>query len=326
MPSSSFGKYDVEYFKCNYCKDDAQINEAEGILGHSLECFYNHYIENHYNNLNGINEKLLSSDFNNMLSLECVNSIKSRVKNPYHLIDKIVRKILTDTNYKELGLDNYHLYFDDLLGFRLIMLYHEDWFDLHKAIVNIYNCDENDFTDKKNRFKLNNNAKPFIISVPEINIRNGDDDSIYKSKFSSLNGCHPIIKSGRYYRSIHYSVFHSGYCFEIQVRSVFDEAWGEIDHNLLYPSNLQNKDFIEFSKMLNRITGFSNEMSSYFRNVIYNKCNSDSNQLIATLKTVPDELNQSYVKHSERVNAYNSEDTASSASDVIDNILKGEII
>lgn len=327
MPSKIKKSYDFEFFKKEFCKSDEQIKEAENVLGCSLECFFNHYLENHYERLVKIDKQLLSTTFNDFLSIRCVNSIKSRVKDPYHLLDKLVRKVLKKAEYKDINLDNYHLYFDDLLGFRLILLYNEDWYDLHKEILNHYSGDKERFVDKNKRIYLDTSTEPFIISTPEINIRNGDDDGIYKSVIATSSGCKPLIKSGRYYRSIHYSVFYHGYCFEIQVRSVFDEAWSEVDHNLLYPSNLDNVNFINYSKMINRITGLSNEMSSYFKNVICNGyASTQVSSTTATLKTVPDELEQTYISHNEIISADKDKKNDSSAHDILDDILKGETI
>lgn len=52
---------------------------------------------------------------------------------------------------------------------------------------------------------------------------------------------------------------------EIQGRTLFEEGWGEIDHDIVYPHNQDDEMLIEYSKMLNRLSGLADEMSSYFR-------------------------------------------------------------
>ena len=76
---------------------------------------------------------------------------------------------------------------------------------------------------------------------PVANIRKGDDQSLIKRLQKS--GCeineHPFG-----YRSIHYIVESSPSkrrCFaEIQVRTIFEEGWSEIDHRTRYPYNIDD--------------------------------------------------------------------------------------
>lgn len=323
-----FEKFDVEFFKKQYCKSDEQISEAERILGCQLEEFYNHYIETHYDNLKKLDERLIATTFKSLLNSPYVNSIKSRVKQPYHLVDKLIRKVIENSEYSTINKDNYHMYFDDLLGFRLILLYLDDWHKLHNSILDQYTFNSQNFIERKDREKeFKGRADSFLVSLPEINIRNGDDEIIYTSKFTEPFGKHFKIKKGKYYRSIHYSVFYEGYCFEIQVRSAFDEAWSEIDHDILYPVNLHNEEFINFSKMLNRITGVSNEMASYFKNVIEQKFISNSKSAVATLNSVPNELECSHIEFNKSKDSGTTNEYAGlSADNIIDEIVKGENI
>lgn len=326
--NKEFEKFNVEIFKQKYCKSDEQIAEAQSILERPVEDFYNHYIETHYGKLKELDKQLIATTFKSFLNSPCVNSIKSRVKDPYHLIDKLIRKTIENVEYRNINIDNYHLYLDDLLGFRLILLYMDDWCELHNLILKQYAFDSKNFVKKEERIeKFSNNTEPFFIALPEINIRNGDDEVIYTSKFTKSNDKNFKVKKGRYYRSIHYSIFHTGYCFEIQVRSVFDEAWSEIDHDMLYPINLHNEEFINYSKMLNRITGISNEMASYFKNVIGTKFVNDSGIPMATLRSVPNELEHSHIEHN-KLKDFEMPDeyTELSVNNIIDEIVKGENI
>ncbi len=326
--NKEFEKFDVEIFKQKYCKSDDQIAEAESILGRSVVDFYNHYIENHYDKLKELDKQLIATSFKSLLNSPYVNSIKSRVKDPYHLVDKLIRKVIENVEYRNIDIDNYHLYFDDLLGFRLILLYMDDWCELHNLILNQYAFDNKNFVKKEERIKkFSDSTDSFFISLPEINIRNGDDEVIYTSKFPESSDKYFKVKRGRYYRSIHYSIFHKGYCFEIQVRSVFDEAWSEIDHDMLYPINLNNEELINYSKMLNRITGVSNEMASYFKNVIGTKFVSASGNSVATLHSVPNELERSHIEHNKLKGFDTPNEYAElSVNNIIDEIVKGENI
>lgn len=63
---------------------------------------------------------------------------------------------------------------------------------------------------------------------------------------------------------------NNGLGIEIQVRTLYEEAWSEIDHKLRYPYNLQNEMLGNYVDIMNRLTGVGDEMgtfiSSYIRN------------------------------------------------------------
>ena len=83
---------------------------------------------------------------------------------------------------------------------------------------------------------------------------------------------HSIFRHGsddiydqKYYRSVHYILKYRGMYLEVQVRTLFEEGWGEIDHHILYPYKKQNPMLTEFSELLNRLAGMGDEMASFYR-------------------------------------------------------------
>ena len=52
---------------------------------------------------------------------------------------------------------------------------------------------------------------------------------------------------------------------EIQGRTLFEEGWSEIDHDIVYPYFKDDEMLTDFSTLLNRLSGMADEMSSYFR-------------------------------------------------------------
>ena len=332
-------KFDVEKFKKEFYKNDKIIENAEKPRGRPLSDFFDHYIDNIHPKIKGINESLMNGIFMPLMNPTPVsdeqkgthvhiNSIKTRVKDPYHFIVKLVRKVSTKTDYASITLDNYHLYFDDLIGFRVILLYLEDWYELHQKLLSRFTYKEDQIVKKQFRSAIPINTKPFMVSKPEINIRNGDDEDIYKLHFRDCSFEKLFdLKKGRYYRSIHYSVFYEGFCFEIQGRSLFDEAWSEVDHDVLYPLYLDNKLLVDFSKQMNRIAGLGNEMASYFRNVLRSSINSQSVDTShnGTVSVVPDELaleNEAFDTNMSETN--NLKNDNNSSFSILDNIITGE--
>jgi len=159
-----------------------------------------------------------------------VNSIRYRVKEPRRLVEKIVKKRLEG---RDINSINYKKEITDLVGVRLLHVLKTDWLLIHKSIIDT--------------FKLNNDTSP-IAYVAESD----------KAKYEKLyidNGC--LCKSNpRYYKSVHYDI-EIGFTkektiLEIQVRTMNEEAWGELDHKINYPNPTIGVvgDFIKAASML----------------------------------------------------------------------------
>ena len=50
----------------------------------------------------------------------------------------------------------------------------------------------------------------------------------------------------------------------MQGRTLFEEGWSEIDHDIVYPYFQDDEMLKDFSTLLNRLSGMADEMSSYF--------------------------------------------------------------
>lgn len=72
-----------------------------------------------------------------------------------------------------------------------------------------------------------------------------------------------------YYTSVHYVVrprLDSPLCCEIQVRTLFEEIWGEVDHTLNYPTKSENLACREQLKVLAKLVGAGSRLvDSIFR-------------------------------------------------------------
>ena len=73
------------------------------------------------------------------------------------------------------------------------------------------------------------------------------------------------ILSDGIYRSLHYIVKYKGQYIEIQGRTLFEEGWGEVDHDIVYKNAEEDEMLRDYSRLLNRLSGLADEMSSYFR-------------------------------------------------------------
>lgn len=189
-----------------------------------------------------------------------IHSIRSRVKNPEHLLAKIVRKKQENySKYKKLDKDNYEKFITDLIGFRCLVLFKADWQNFHHYILSKFDNKPEyyikdpilDFDKDENHF--------YIAEKPKVHIRNGDARDIYEDVLPPDS-----ILDGKVYRSVHYIIKYKGIYLEIQVRTLFEEGWGEVDHAVVYPFYQKDKILKEYTELLNRLSGLADEMSSFF--------------------------------------------------------------
>lgn len=173
-----------------------------------------------------------------------VHSLSYRVKDTKHLIEKIIRK-----NPKCLGAgnslskNNYEQEITDLMGIRILLLFKEDWLEVHDYLMGMY--------------------KDVLIEPPFAYVREGDDTRLYEDRIE--------IRKEKPYRSVHYVIrSNKGLAIEIQVRTLYEEAWSEIDHKLRYPYNLANEMLANYINIMNRLTGVGDEMGTFIHSYIKN--------------------------------------------------------
>lgn len=101
---------------------------------------------------------------------------------------------------------------------------------------------------------------------PKANIRAGDDDKL-QEKFKEHNL--EIVNHPFGYRSLHYLIKSKPdkqeVVAEIQVRTIFEEGWSEIDHRIRYPYDTDNPILKYYLVLFNRLAGNADEMGSFVR-------------------------------------------------------------
>lgn len=171
-----------------------------------------------------------------------VHSLGYRVKETSHLIEKIIRK---NPGYMakgdSLSQTNYEQKITDLMGIRILVLFKEDWLGIHEKIMKDY--------------------KDALWEPPFVYLREGDDAGLYEGRIK--------IRKEKAYRSVHYVIrSDTGLGIEIQVRTLYEEAWSEIDHRLRYPYDLTNEMMNNYINMMNRLTGMGDEMGTFIKKYI----------------------------------------------------------
>lgn len=178
-----------------------------------------------------------------------VHTVRSRVKDTDHVVEKIIRKWEEKRiveKYDTISKNNYKEVITDLVGVRAIYLFRKDWELVHNLILSKWEKQEE------------------VV----IYYRNGDDLTQYEGYQDCERKEHD-----KGYRSIHYIIPATKIdglqvCCEVQTRTIFDEGWSEIDHNVRYPSFLDDPHLQEFLNIFNRLAGSADEMGSYVNELV----------------------------------------------------------
>lgn len=162
-----------------------------------------------------------------------VHSVKSRLKDQEHLRDKILRK---QAGSNPITAENLFTRVTDLAGVRVLHLYQEQSKAIHAAIM--------DKVEIQRDWVFNEPPKAYTWD-PEA-----------QGFFASM-GLEVHVKDS-FYTSVHYLVrprSDSPHCCEIQVRTLFEEIWGEVDHTLNYPNPTDNVACREQLRVLTKVVG-----------------------------------------------------------------------
>lgn len=145
-------------------------------------------------------------------STSVIHSIKYRLKDQSHLRDKLDRKW---DEQDPITPSNIFSRITDLAGLRVLHLYQDQFPIIHHKIVEKVNSGDWFFAEPPKAYTW-------------------DPETVRYFEELGLE-CH---QKESYYTSIHYLVKPkeiSYYICEIQVRTLFEEIWGEIDHTINYP-------------------------------------------------------------------------------------------
>lgn len=177
-------------------------------------------------------------------NLPIVHSVKSRLKDSSNLKEKIERKqsqkgyiITKETFFEEIT---------DLIGVRVLHLYFDQFHLIHEEIMKQV---------KNKEWVLFEDPKAYTWD-PEI------EELFKKLKINTIR------KDS--YTSVHYVIKPNSkkntFCCEIQVRTLFEEIWGEIDHSINYPDKTKSISCSEQLRVLSKLASTGTRLAdSIFR-------------------------------------------------------------
>lgn len=210
------------------------------------------------------NERHYSSVKDNFLkiidSIPNVHSIGNRVKAIDSLLVKIVskraEKYKAKSSYVNITGDNYSDIITDLIGIRLVLHYQGQWREIHEQLIKLFpenNCQDGVLLPHRQN-------EQFMAEPPIAYHAKGDD-------VTQFNG---IIKAKLHekgYRSNHYIISFQDVYIELQVRTIYDEAWSDYDHTYVYKkeANPNNDALVVLSPILCKITNVASDIGELMR-------------------------------------------------------------
>ncbi|WP_394752888.1 RelA/SpoT domain-containing protein [Crenothrix sp.] len=175
-----------------------------------------------------------------------IHSIKSRLKDPSHLEDKLRRKFKDGA---VITKENVSTEITDLIGVRVLHLYQDQFPSINEAIN-----------------KKIENGDWVFVEQPKAFTWDPESEKFYKTQ----NVLTELRET--YYTSIHYVVKpnnKNSICCEIQVRTLFEEIWGEIDHSINYPHPTDSIACREQLRVLSKLVSTGTRLAdSIFRSNI----------------------------------------------------------
>jgi ppGpp synthetase/RelA/SpoT-type nucleotidyltranferase len=164
-----------------------------------------------------------------------VHSMKWRIKDPEHLRDKIIRKTAEKRKCGTRFLvtpDNLFEQVTDIVGFRILHLYTQQVEPINKIVLQLLKDDNLRLIEGPIARTWDNEFKEYFKSI---GMKTRDSPKMYTS-------VHYVFKANKK---------NTPAC-ELQVRTLAEELWGEVDHTLNYPHETDNVACSEQIKVLAR--------------------------------------------------------------------------
>lgn len=171
-------------------------------------------------------------------SPQIVHSVKSRIKDLQHLREKIQRKSSTED---PITPENIFDRVTDIAGVRVLHLYQTQFTDIHRAVNQKLDSQDWILYEEPKAYTWDPESRGFFENQ-------GLNVEVKESLYTSV---HYVIKPRE----------NSPVSCEIQVRTLFEEIWGEIDHLVNYPEPTDNVACREQIGVLARLVGAGSRLA-----------------------------------------------------------------
>jgi putative GTP pyrophosphokinase len=176
---------------------------------------------------------------------DLVHSTKGRIKDEAHLREKLERKILDGKKSGEpydVNSENLFYKVTDLAAYRIMHLHPKQMALIHPALLDLLKERKIELYEKPAARVWDLETKKFYEDVVKLDTIDTED---------------------KLYSSVHYVVLSNWttkYTCEIQVRTLADEVWGEVDHTINYPTKSVSIACREQIKSLAHLTTSCNRL------------------------------------------------------------------
>ncbi|HTA57422.1 MAG TPA: RelA/SpoT domain-containing protein [Candidatus Baltobacteraceae bacterium] len=166
-----------------------------------------------------------------------IHSVKHRMKDPSNLRDKLLRKLKEahdEGSEFDISQENLFMKINDLGGYRILHLHTTQVDQINKALLKI----------------LQDEAQFSLIEGPKANVWDKESESYFQSIGITVE------YNPRLYSSVHYIIQPNNKAkvtLEIQVRTLSEEIWGEVDHKFNYPHSIDSVACREQIRVLARL-------------------------------------------------------------------------
>lgn len=172
-----------------------------------------------------------------------IHSVRYRIKDANGLIEKIIRKKIKEPN-RTINIENYCDQITDLIGIRALHVFKNDIYGIHHFIMSMFTLKKN---EKPIHYYREGDEPEFLSMCKNIGCKQEKHEKGYRS-------VHYII-STQLTKEIHFA--------EIQVRTIFEEGWSEIDHKIRYSyKDSSSSPFDNELSILNKIAGSADDSGS----------------------------------------------------------------
>jgi len=170
-----------------------------------------------------------------------IHSVKHRLKEKSHLAEKVNRKLIPDPESHQIDIEDSwdseetFLSFTDLAGVRVLLLHQKQFESVHTEINKKVHSGDWFFYEPPKAYTWDPDSAEYFLSL-------GIETKVKESHYTSV---HYVIRPRR----------NSELACEIQVRTQFEEIWGEVDHTLNYPYPTNNIACKEQLRVLAKVVG-----------------------------------------------------------------------
>ncbi|MCY7437605.1 hypothetical protein [Bacillus altitudinis] len=266
---------DEEKFLEKYSINEKEFKDT-GIAWGDLESIFNDYTS-----CRGLLENTGRTIAEILREHPDAHTVRMRIKDPEHLIEKLIRKKINNYGFS-FSIDDYKTKITDLIGLRVLHLYKNQAINLDKMIRNYWELEE----------------------TVTIYIRQGDIEDDEKAQLEADKKFN-VKKHSAGYRSWHYLIksrlTKELTLAEIQVRTIFEEGWSEIDHQLRYPYYVGDQILTNQLLVLNRLAGSADEMVNSIKETLqrFDKLNKEKQELNNMIEELRKEISNLNLKEPE---------------------------